>query len=91
MGVVITHENCIAKLYVDPAMVRQGIGRRLYQEAERSMAGDGHDEVVLWAVFDEAIPFYEAMGMCQAGRKFDVFERTAGRNAMLMKKFLAVE
>ena len=82
--------NEISKLYVDPSVHRQGIGKQLFDLGERVVAEDGHDELTAGAVFDSAIPFYEAMGMVSVGRKFDVLRVSVGVNAMLMRKSLSV-
>ena len=91
MGVIMTHENRVAKLYTEPSITRNGVGSRLFQTAEKSFVTDGHHEVALWAVFDSAILFYKAMGMREAGRKFDLLGEREGRNVMLMKKDLTAD
>jgi GNAT superfamily N-acetyltransferase len=56
-------------IYITPAWWRQGIGRRLVQEAERMLQARGCDTIVLW-VFEgnaDARRFYEAMGYLPDG------------------------
>ena len=88
VGLISTKGNEITRLYVDPSVLGNGVGKRLFEKAERFVAQDGHDELIAWAVFDSAIPFYEAMGMFKAGRKFDVLDKSEDRNTMLIKKSL---
>ena len=87
VGVIMTHDNQIGKLYVEPSSVGRGIGKRLFREAEETIARNGHDDLELWAVFDSAIPFYRAMGLQCEGRKFDLPKVAhTGRNTTLMTK-----
>jgi GNAT superfamily N-acetyltransferase len=87
-GTVAIEENDIAKLYVDPAILRNRIGKTLFELAERIVAQSGHEELTAWAAFDAAIPFYRAMRMSAAGRKFDILGQRRGKNTMLMRKSL---
>jgi ribosomal protein S18 acetylase RimI-like enzyme len=87
-GAVAAYENEITKLYLLPALHGQGIGRRLFELAQRCIAEGGYAELTAWAAFDVAIPFYEKMGMETAGRKYDLLGKTRGRNTMCMKKSL---
>lgn len=91
IGVIMTEQNQIGKLYVEPSSTRNGIGRALFRQAERSICQDGHEELILWAVFDLAIPFYREMGMVAKGRKFDLLGKGEGRNPMLMSKPLKTD
>lgn len=68
-------------LYVDPFMVRQGIGARMMQYCEQRALESGYNEVVLWVLEDNAIGrrFYEKMGYAYDGTrkyldKFGVYE-----------------
>lgn len=68
-------------LYVDPFMVRQGIGTRLMQYCEGMALESGYKEVVLWVLEDNAIGrnFYGKMGYTFDGtrkylEKFGVYE-----------------
>ena len=85
-GVVATRGNEISKLYVDPSLLRRGIGSALFRAAEEAIRRDGHRDLVLGTVFDASIPFYEAMGMSKAGRKSVVCGPAEGAEAIIMKK-----
>lgn len=89
VGMVAVKGNEVTKLYVDPQCHGQGGGGMLLAAAERVIASAGHDEMVAWAAFNSAIGFYEAMGMCAAGRKWDILGMAHGGNPMLMKKTLS--
>jgi GNAT superfamily N-acetyltransferase len=62
MGVASIENNELAKLYVDPVFHGRGIGKRLFQEAQQFIFGNGYTEMFLGA-FSSAIPFYERLGM----------------------------
>ena len=56
----------ITDLGVDRACVRQGIGRRLMQTAHQ-LAGGEKDIAVYLIANENAVPFYERIGMKKAG------------------------
>jgi 2-polyprenyl-3-methyl-5-hydroxy-6-metoxy-1,4-benzoquinol methylase/GNAT superfamily N-acetyltransferase len=87
-GVIAIQGDEITKLYVDPVVQGQKIGRMLFEWAERYVGQEGVVALTAWAAFDSAIPFYETMGMSAVGRKFDILGKSQGGNAMLMKKRL---
>ncbi len=60
----------------------------LFELAERIVTQSGHEELTAWAAFDSVIPFYKAMGMSAAGRKFDLLGQPRGKNTMFMRKSL---
>lgn len=66
VGMAAVKANELTKLYVDPRLHGQGIGRALFAAAERIIRQGGHGELVLGAAFRSCIPFYEAMGMSVA-------------------------
>ena len=86
LGVVAVRGNEIAKLYVSPDRMREGIGTALFGAAEEMIRCEGHRELVLGAVFDSSIPFYESVGMAKVGRKSVVLGTARGADAMIMKK-----
>jgi len=86
VGMVGVQGNEVTKLYVDPHCQQQGVGAMLLAAAERVIASAGHDQMVAWAAFDSAIGFYEVMGMCAVGRKWDILGTKRGGNPMLMTK-----
>ena len=91
VGMIGVLGNKITKLYVDPPFQHQGIGAMLFEAAQQVVAAAGYEEMVAWVAFDAAIPFYEAMGMCAVGRKFDLLGPVGGGNALLTKKRLVVD
>jgi len=62
VGAIITSDNIIQALFVDPAIHRKGIGRVLFQNAEESIARAGYPTLTL-RTRPFAVPFYLAMGM----------------------------
>jgi GNAT superfamily N-acetyltransferase len=63
------HRADVAKLLVDPAMRRQGIGRALMQRAEQAAHRLGRSLLVLDTRAGEAAePLYRALGWQEAGR-----------------------
>jgi GNAT superfamily N-acetyltransferase len=87
VGVVAVSGDLIGKLYVDPDHHRKGVGRLLYETAERSIRGAGHAKVRL-AAFPTAIPFYEKMGLAVVGEKA-ARGPLAGRSVILMEKVVS--
>ena len=86
VGVISLRGGEITKLYVSSKRIRQGIGAALFCAAQKQAGATGHKELTAWVHFDSAIPFYEAMGMCDVGRKFDLLSPGPGSNALLVKK-----
>ena len=78
--------DTIAKLYVSPEHVGQGVGRLLYEAAESLILEHGYSRVWLGA-FPTAVPFYEKMGLSVVGEKAATGP-LAGRKMMLMEKRL---
>jgi GNAT superfamily N-acetyltransferase len=86
LGVVAISGDLIAKLYVDPEYHGQGVGRALYDSAERLILASDHDRVRLGA-FPTAVPFYQRMGLSPVGEKPATGPLT-GRTVVLMEKHL---
>jgi len=84
VGVVAVSGDLIGKLYVDPEHHGHGIGRTLYDSAERLIRDAGHTRVRLGA-FPTAVPFYERMGLSAVGEKVATGP-LAGRVVVLMEK-----
>ncbi|MBP1773136.1 MAG: family N-acetyltransferase [Holophagaceae bacterium] len=65
------------KLYVDPSLLRAGLGRRLMDAGEAWMRtrGAGSTWLVVYEGNDSAIRFYETLGFRQVGVEFHDFER----------------
>jgi ribosomal protein S18 acetylase RimI-like enzyme len=59
----------IAALYIDPSLVRQGIGTRLMEETLRRLRAGGESEVTLWALQGNAgaRAFYARHGFALTG------------------------
>lgn len=63
------HRAEIAKLLVDPAARRQGVGRALMRRAEQAARGVGRSLLTLdTRADDHAEPLYRALGWTEAGR-----------------------
>ena len=87
IGVVTVSDDLIGKLYVDPAHHGEGVGRALYETAERLIRDAGHARVRLGA-FPTAVSFYEQMGLSVVGEKAATGPLT-GRTVVLMEKAVA--
>ena len=61
-------------IYISPGHWRQGIGRRLAEEAERILTSRGYEDAVLWVLEgnQQARRFYEAMGFGFDGQSKDI-------------------
>lgn len=88
VGVVATKGNEITKLYVDPRLIRKGIGETLFRTADEAIRRAGYRDLVLGTAFEWSVPFYEAMGMSKAGRRSVVCGPVEGVDSMIMKKTL---
>ena len=89
VGVFAVDGNEVAKLFVDPPFLRQGVGTLLFRVAERIIRHAGHDEMVLGAAFESSLPFYGAMGMTRAGEKVVTIGPFEGLCVQLLRKRLA--
>lgn len=65
----------IYELYVLPEYHGCGVGRRLFADARRQLAGHRLDRLVVWALADNSVAcrFYAAMGGAEYGRTEDRF------------------
>ena len=68
VGLVAVSGDEVTKLYVTPDRMGKGIGRALFEAAERTIRATGHTYVRLGA-FPSAVPFYRRMGLDVVGRK----------------------
>lgn len=66
MAVVNGHE--LARLYVHPDFHRHGIGKQLFEAAERIIQSAGFKEMQVGALVDSAASFYLVMGMTVTGK-----------------------
>lgn len=55
----------LTNLYLDPDVIRRGVGRRLHEHAVADLRARGFDPLVVWAFRDNARAraFYERMGL----------------------------
>lgn len=88
VGMIAIAGNEIAKLYVDPDFLGQGIGTQLFEEAERLLALAGHQTMILYTMFPSNIPFYESRGMCMADRGMIPYGPFKGTPRTMMQKSL---
>jgi len=77
----------LARLYVDPAMQRQGLGLALLRLAEEEAIRGGHAGLWLtaWAENTRALAFYAAAGYADVGRSDYVFEDRAYENRVMFR------
>lgn len=77
----------LARLYVDPAMQRQGLGLALLRLAEEEALRGAHAGLWLtaWAGNTRALAFYAAAGYADLGRWDYVFEDRAYENRVMFK------
>ena len=88
VGVAAVNGNELAKLFVTPCCHRHGIGRRLFRAAEEVVKRSGYDEMIVGVMFEDAVGFYEKLGMTRFGTKLPdggVFE---GFEVKLLRKKL---
>ena len=64
VGVTAVKGNEVAKLYVDPEYHGHGIGRALFESAERVIIEGGLEDMITGVIGGVAVGFYEKMGMC---------------------------
>lgn len=88
VGMSVVHGSNLARLYVDPAYHRRGIGKALFQAAEAFLRNAGVQEITVGALVESAAAFYRAMGMTVTGRLVYEPEIFLGREIILMKKSL---
>jgi len=64
------HIGEVATIYVDPALIRQGVGRRLMDAALDHLAREGFTDAELWVLEHNTIGrrFYEGYGWTRSGR-----------------------
>jgi GNAT superfamily N-acetyltransferase len=86
IGMVSVRDNEITKLYVHPRWHRRGCGRLLFEKAEEIITGNGYTRIILGAIGESPIPFYESMGMTAFGSKPCKLGQESGRNVILMEK-----
>jgi len=88
VGVAAVNGNELAKLFVAPVRHKQGIGSLLFRAAENVVKQNGHNEMIVGVMFEDAVGFYEKLGMTRFGTKLPdggVFE---GFEVKLLRKRL---
>lgn len=88
-GMVSVKGNEITKLYVDPPWHRKGFGRVLFEKAEEIITGNGHPKIILGAIGQTPVPFYESMGMTISGRKPCRMAQESAQEIVLMEKAIS--
>ena len=83
VGVVAVDRDEIARLYVDPAQHRRGIGARLFKTALELISEAGYGEAILGSN-ESALPFYRDMGMTITAQKPYGLSAFAGHTVYLM-------
>lgn len=86
-GLVALKDNEITKLYVGPAHQGSGLGRILFEVAQRIIVRRGYDSILVGTTA-HAVPFYESMGMSVEGRRPAPAGPLAGREITILKKEL---
>ena len=89
VGLAAVKGNGLAKLYLDPAYHRQGIGTKLFRAAEQMIREAHHREMTLGST-DTSVPFYKAMGMYVVRRQPSKAEVFSGREVVIMKKDFSI-
>jgi ribosomal protein S18 acetylase RimI-like enzyme len=87
-GMVAIEEDKITKLYVLPDKHRRGVGRKLFEAAEKIITENGFDKFSLVAIGQSPVPFYQAMGMNIAEIKKSRIPTYIGRDTFIMEKTL---
>jgi ribosomal protein S18 acetylase RimI-like enzyme len=88
VGIVSIKNDEITKLYVDPNRHRQGIGKALFNAAEKYITKDGFKQIILGVLGNSPVPFYKSMGMLINGRKKSRLDCNPQGEVILMKKEL---
>ncbi len=87
-GASSIHKNEIMKLYVDPNHFCKGIGSALFTYAEKIIAEQGYDNILLGA-FPSSAGFYEAMGMELENEKISAGGPLKGRRILIYSKIIS--
>ena len=88
VGVVAVKANEVAKLFVDPAFHGQSIGSMLFNSAQKLIAKDKYEEMIVGVMAQSAIGFYKKMGMSKFDEKILQAGVFAGCKTPLMRKVL---
>jgi GNAT superfamily N-acetyltransferase len=88
VGVAAVNGSELAKLFVTPGRQGQGIGSRLFHAAEEVVKRTGNDEMIVGVMFEDAVGFYEKLGMTQFGTKLPDGGVFRGFEVKLMRKKL---
>ena len=88
VGVAAVNGNELAKLFVTPGRHRQGIGSRLFRAAEEVVKTSGYSEMFVGVMFEDAVGFYEKLGMTRFGTKLPDGGVFRGFEVKLLRKKL---
>jgi ribosomal protein S18 acetylase RimI-like enzyme len=87
VGMVSLAEDMVTRLYVAPAWHRQGVGTELFAAAESAIRDAGFERMSLGTT-PGAVPFYQTMGMSQAGTRRPRGGPFTDRDVVIMEKAL---
>lgn len=87
-GMVSVKNNEITKLYVHPEWHRRGFGKLLFDKAEEIIAENGYTKLILSAIAESPLLFYNSMGMTISGLKTCKMGQETGREVILLEKVI---
>ena len=85
-GVAAVRGNEITRLYVHPDRQGRGVGALLFRAAEDEIRRAGYGELIVGAVVESPLPFYEKMGMGEFARRRAEEGPLAGKEVVLLRK-----
>ena len=89
VGMASTENDKITKLYVLPEYHYKGIGRRLFETAEKLIVETGFNKISLVALGQSPILFYRAMGMSVVEERKSSLPSYIGETITLMEKTIS--
>jgi len=86
VGLVAVSGDEVSKLYVDPERMGRGVGRFLFECAERMIRDGGYREMRLVTMFPSTVAFYGKLGMSVKSRGVADHGPCAGCATIVMTK-----